>query len=1187
MNTLYIPRCFRPLVYWTLWCTALLVFCFCDVRAENDGIRDSRGTEFWLTFLPNYHNNPFPARDSLYIFITAEQPAAGLIEYFNRDGQRFTRNFSIGKDEFFIFSLPHWTFELQGNTSPNTGDPVPNPQNEQIAPQIFHITSSSDITVYGLNQAETTSDAFIALPADVLGQEYIIMSHNAISSSSVGNYDTPSQFAIVATQDNTAVTITPSAPTSQNTAGTQKKVILDKGDAYLVQTPRNAVTDLTGSAISSDKPIAVFSGQQRTKMPVSFSSRDHIVEQLAPIPSWGGSAFITPYPLANGANPTLYDRYRVLAAFDNTEVYIDGILIRTLNAREFFEADIVKAQWITATGPIMVAQFKKSSNESSGVDNTGDPFMIVNSPVEQYLKRYHCFNVKAWEGGQQDIYGAEQFLTVIVPTDSIGTVKLNGVPIPPNRFKPLSITSYSYTDRLQVQTGINTVEANVGIGVYVYGYGLANSYGYIGGMKYDTIYTFDPPDIIPPLVLGTPVCDSLAGGVYDTLAFDRGIKSVSLTDLDNVTGFSDPIVVPARSVLFRARLIDPYQDGSLTVNTRDSGDAHREQPMIIPGFTIRAKLANDSTGLPSTEARVRIGQTTCATIEITNYGAYPQTINQTDFNLSLFAISTALPLTIPPGQTRSVRLCFTSEGSGIFVDTLRIGNGCLLRPITTLNFTAFAPLSSSIGVDCENLRGIFYDTSAVKIDINSVTTLPDSLQNVNVIIEPFEAGADSVIFRATLRDPFQDGKGSVVARNKDGVQGWENFNIPGFTVHPNPATFVPVSLDDTVRVKKNICLPVELVNYGKFAQHVTNFEFAGATSQFSVTPTSVTIPPGGRVTVQLCFYTDSRGTFTDTLLIGDDCISRTAATITVTALKDTLQPSLAHTIDQCELTDHLVYTDAMKVDWGIESFTIVKQVNCVVTPNTATLPGSISFDVRTIDKRADAIYQIRVADSAGNVSDTSFIIQGFTLRFTQPGNTYPFNNTSPTALRCDSVAVYNGSTLPFVIENGDMLGNTRFSLPLSQFPIVIPAQDTGYVLVCFEPQKSRVNDDTLRLVKYCEEERIAVSGSKQDLIFEADTKCNIGIRLTTEEKPAAIFIDQNFPNPAADATTLRFGTTGGAVRITLYNTLGNPEVILVDGVYKPGVYDIVVEITSMQSGLYYYELVSGDTRIVKPMSIVR
>jgi hypothetical protein len=1186
MSTTYIPRFFRPLAYWILCCTALLVLGLCNVRAANDGIRDSRGTEFWLTFLPNYHNNPAQLRDSLYIFITAEEPAAGVIEYYNRGGQRFTRNFSIGRDEFFIFSLPYRDFELEGQTSPNVTNPVWDPQNETIAPQVFHITSSSDITVYGLNQAETTSDAFIALPADVLGQEYLIMSHNAIGTNSPGNYDTPSQFGIVATEDNTVVTITPSAPTSRNPTGAEQKVTLDRGDAYLVQTPRYAVTDLTGSSVTSDKPIAVFSGHQRTKIPDSFSSRDHLVEQLAPIPSWGGSAFITPYPLASGADPMRYDRYRVLAAFDNTEVYIDGVLTRTLKAREFFESDVTKAQWITATGPIMVAQFKKSSNESTGVDNSGDPFMIVNSPVEQYLKRYHCFNVKAWEGGRQDIYGPEQFLTVIVPTDSIGTVRLNGVPIPASRFKPLSITSYSYTDRLQVQTGINTVEANVGIGVYVFGYGLANSYGYIGGMKYDTIYTFDPPDIIPPLVLGTPVCDSLAGGIYDTLAFDKGIKVANLSDLQNITASIDPIVAPARSVLFRARLTDPYMDGSLMVNTRDSGDSHREQVITSPGFTVRARLANGSTELPSTEARIRIGQTTCATIEITNYGAYPQTINQTDFNLSLFAVSTALPMIIPPGQTRSIRLCFTSDGAGVFADTLRIGNGCQLRPITALSFTAVAPLSASTAVDCETLRGTFYDTSAVSLNITAVEALPDSSRNVDVVIDPFEAGADSIIFRATLRDPFQDGRGSIVARNNDGIQGWENFHIPGFTVHPNPGTFVPSALGDTVRIKKEWCFPLELVNYGQFEQHVSSITFLDTSSHFTLTPASVTIPPGGRVTVQVCFYTDKGGVFTDTLLIGDDCVKRTVANITVIALQDTTRPALAHDVDQCELTDRLTYTDDMKVDWGIESFTVLQQVNCVVTPNTSNLPMSLSFDVRTIDRRADAIYRIQVVDSAGNISDTSFIIQGFTLQFTQAA-AYPFSSTVRTTLRCDSIALYNGSVLPFVIENADMLGNTRFSLPLSQFPIVIPAQDTGYVLVCFEPQQSKTDGDTLRLAKYCEEERIAVNGNKQDFIFDTDTKCNVGIRLTTETNPAAIFIDQNFPNPAADETTLRFGTTGGPVRITLYNTLGNPEVVLVDDTYKSGVYDVVVEITSLQSGLYFYELVSGGTRIVKPMSIVR
>lgn len=45
--------------------------------------------------------------------------------------------------------------------------------------------------------------------------------------------------------------------------------------------------DLSGTKITSDKPIAVFAGNLRASMPNNQPRHDHIVEQLAPTASWG------------------------------------------------------------------------------------------------------------------------------------------------------------------------------------------------------------------------------------------------------------------------------------------------------------------------------------------------------------------------------------------------------------------------------------------------------------------------------------------------------------------------------------------------------------------------------------------------------------------------------------------------------------------------------------------------------------------------------------------------------------------------------------------------------------------------------------------------------------------------------------------------------------------------------------
>ena len=50
-----------------------------DASAQSEE-KDSRGKDFWFTFIPNLHVNR-PQTDSLYIFISATEATNGTISY--------------------------------------------------------------------------------------------------------------------------------------------------------------------------------------------------------------------------------------------------------------------------------------------------------------------------------------------------------------------------------------------------------------------------------------------------------------------------------------------------------------------------------------------------------------------------------------------------------------------------------------------------------------------------------------------------------------------------------------------------------------------------------------------------------------------------------------------------------------------------------------------------------------------------------------------------------------------------------------------------------------------------------------------------------------------------------------------------------------------------------------------------
>ena len=491
---------------------------------------DSKGTDFWLTFLPNYHNYKYSGDpslkygDSLYIFITSDEPTSGKITYTDQSLNTRVQNFTItNPNVIYIFKVSYFFYELLGfNDSSNSFE---RNQNEVVAKQSFHIESEKEITVYAHSQAVMTSDAFLVLPTDVLGNDYFALTYNSDGSTDFNNVSlssTPSQFAVVATEDETEVQITPSAPTYSNNLNPQN-VRLSKGDVYLVQakiTSNNLNGDLTGSQIKSNKPIAVFAGQQRATVPIKVfnenASRDFLVSQIPPVKTWGKNAFLVPYFQEPNTTTRGDDLYRILAAYENTEVFINDVKIGELDRGGFFQGELTEPAKVTSNNPILVAQFKKTAGDG-GNQNLSDPFMMMIPPVEQFMKSYRFINIQAWEEG--NIVYRNQYLTLISPNTSTNNITLDGTNINTSVFRPIPSSNYSYAN-IKVSDGIHNISAKEEVGIYIYGYGYANSYGYVGGMS------FLPMDFTPPEIAYKINCFELEGFVYDSTFNDTGIKEI-------------------------------------------------------------------------------------------------------------------------------------------------------------------------------------------------------------------------------------------------------------------------------------------------------------------------------------------------------------------------------------------------------------------------------------------------------------------------------------------------------------------------------------------------------------------------------------------------------------------------------------------------------------------------------------
>lgn len=656
---------------------------------------DSKGKDFWLTFIPNFHNNltnEIPLLkygDSLYIYITSEIPTQGKIEYYDRFGNFYLQNFSISNpNQIYTFRLSFYDFELWGYNS--SGDFIDRYQSEIVSKMSFHIESDNDITVYAHSQAVTTSDAFLVLPTDVLGKNYFVMSYTSdgyyLNANQISGSSTPSQFAIVATEDNTSILIKPTAPTKYNEFNTQN-IILNRGETYLVQAnikPTLLNPDLTGTEINSDKPIALFAGHQRTKLPMDpeLRSRDILIEQIPPIDVWGKNAFIVPYYQVPDASPIGSDIFRVLSANDFTEVYINGALTASLNKGEFYESELRSPTIITSTSPVLVAQYKKTSQDNNTVESISDPFMMIIPPKEQFLQSYRVINTQAMQYDQNiglfnKVYN-EQYITIVIPNSSISTLKIDGNNINPALFSEISNSGYSYAN-IKVTDGVHTAEADNGFGIYVYGYGIANSYGYVGGMG------FKPLDIKPPVISYQTSCFSITGVITDTAKTDSGIKEV-LTDLDsnnNVSLTIEPYQKYDRIVRFQASLIDSRKDGRFIIKAIDSLGYSSSILIEIQGSTLSYEGVITDT-IPVKLIQSSIGVDTCISIVINNYGKFPQKIVSIDIDNPEFSLNYSLPKTIAPNVSDTFLICVSVLKDRMYNCNISLEDDCKKTVILTL-----------------------------------------------------------------------------------------------------------------------------------------------------------------------------------------------------------------------------------------------------------------------------------------------------------------------------------------------------------------------------------------------------------------------------------------------------------------------------------------------------------------------
>ncbi len=359
---------------------------------------NSQGTEFVLTFHPCWEESG--ANNALKIYVSSGEQTSVTLEVP-----------ALGHIETKV-TVPYDIIEF--SLEPGIGQPYRKsdrepPLDEQVFPgRGIIVTADAPIVAYGVTRYRYTSDGYLALPTSSLGNHYIVSSwEDVVSNTGSSRIQWLTSYtSIVAAYDETRVRFTMGGNMNSKTPlglkpGDSRTEIMQRGDVFTIPA-MGPYSDITGSVVESNKPVAVISGSFCAYVPRDVPACDFMIEQDLPSFTWGTEYHMTPI-VDRDKNSWM----RVYAKTPNTRVYRDGNQIATIQNAGGTEgygwlsrrADVdnapKRALTISGNKGIVVMQYNTGQNDD-GVES--DPFMLTLTPIQQYQDEI-IFNTPGIQGG--------------------------------------------------------------------------------------------------------------------------------------------------------------------------------------------------------------------------------------------------------------------------------------------------------------------------------------------------------------------------------------------------------------------------------------------------------------------------------------------------------------------------------------------------------------------------------------------------------------------------------------------------------------------------------------------------------------------------------------------------------------------------------------------------------------------
>ena len=317
-------------------------------------------------------------------------------------------------------------------------------------------------------------------PVDVAGTEYTVLSYGDRDHQAAPTGYNDSLVEVLPTTAATSVIVfspsrfratvlstistVGSGPSTTHEAGQPTQIQLVHGQALQLEALRGpdhpggagslaGGAELSGTRILSSEPVLVTSrGSSRIPFDDEISPDAALYSPLPPVNTWGSEHIVIPETRRYGSEPVVGDRLRITPARDATEVFVGGASVGLVDVGDFIEygpVGVTSPMSVTATGPILVAQYGQLESADGDSNILGGGVMHIVPPTKDYAfshaisptPHYATTPVFSdpdpWDGPEDT-----RFATIIAPPAAVqsGGILMNGDPLAPGDWLPIAGT---------------------------------------------------------------------------------------------------------------------------------------------------------------------------------------------------------------------------------------------------------------------------------------------------------------------------------------------------------------------------------------------------------------------------------------------------------------------------------------------------------------------------------------------------------------------------------------------------------------------------------------------------------------------------------------------------------------------------------------------------------------------------